>query len=120
MAEKTATKTAKSPVNGAEVPLGAHPRNTGGKKGRSGRKPIAFVEECSRLADTEVLEKVAEKLSTATPDDPAWRWSAEYVTKYSKSPAPTKTEVEDVTRTPREERERELRELLARRNIKLA
>ena len=39
---KTATKTAKvavSPINGAEIPLGAHPGNTGGKKGRSGRPP---------------------------------------------------------------------------------
>ena len=28
-----------SPVNGAEIPLGNHPGNTGGKKGRSGRPP---------------------------------------------------------------------------------
>jgi hypothetical protein len=35
---KTAAKTARSPLNGAEIPLGAHPGNTGGKKGRSGRR----------------------------------------------------------------------------------
>jgi hypothetical protein len=28
-----------SPINGAECPTGAHPGNTGGKKGRSGPKP---------------------------------------------------------------------------------
>ena len=28
-----------SPLNGAEIPLGAHPGNTGGKPGRSGRPP---------------------------------------------------------------------------------
>src|SRR5689334_5686837 len=31
------------PQGGAQLPLGAHPGNTGGKKGRSGRKPDAFV-----------------------------------------------------------------------------
>ena len=38
---KTAGKTAVSPINGAEIPLGAHPGNTGGKPGRSGRLPSA-------------------------------------------------------------------------------
>ncbi len=37
---------ARSPLNGAEIPLGAHPRNTGGKKGRSGRPPSAVRELC--------------------------------------------------------------------------
>ena len=42
---KTATKTARpSPKNGNRLPLGAHPGNTGGKKGRSGRKPDAFKD----------------------------------------------------------------------------
>jgi sarcosine oxidase gamma subunit len=41
--EKTAVKTAKpSPINGNRLPVGAHPGNTGGKKGRSGRKPDEF------------------------------------------------------------------------------
>lgn len=31
-----------SPRSGATVPTGAHAKNTGGKKGRSGRKPMAF------------------------------------------------------------------------------
>lgn len=39
---KTAAKTAVSPKNGSVIPLGAHPKNTGGKKGRSGRRPSTF------------------------------------------------------------------------------
>lgn len=36
--------------NGNVIPLGAHPGNTGGKKGRSGRKPQAFKTFASSLA----------------------------------------------------------------------
>ena len=32
-----------SPKSGATIPTGAHPGNTGGKKGRSGRRPYAFA-----------------------------------------------------------------------------
>lgn len=42
-AVKTAAKTARSPLTGATIPLGAHPQNTGGKKGRSGRRPFAIT-----------------------------------------------------------------------------
>ncbi len=41
-----ATETARSPLNGAEIPLGAHSRNTGGKRGRSGRPPSAIRDLC--------------------------------------------------------------------------
>ena len=40
------TATARSPLNGAEIPLGAHPRNSAGKKGRSGRPPSAMRDMC--------------------------------------------------------------------------
>lgn len=36
--------TARSPLNGAEIPLGSHARNTGGKPGRSGRPPNKLRE----------------------------------------------------------------------------
>lgn len=41
---KSAGKTgfAVSPINGAVIPTGAHPLNTGGKPGRSGRPPSAI------------------------------------------------------------------------------
>ena len=87
---KPQQKTAVSPLSGGRIPLGAHPGNTGGKKGRSGRKPVAFVEECERLTDAIALPKIAQYLRTAKPDDPAWRWCVEYVSKYTKSEAPKK------------------------------
>lgn len=45
----TVARTARSPVNGAEIPLGAHPANTGGKAGRSGR-PTNEIRELMRGA----------------------------------------------------------------------
>lgn len=63
MAEKTAKKTAKSPRNGAEIPLGNHPGNTGGKKGRSGRKPDWIKAFCDNLlADPKAQQQVKEIL----------------------------------------------------------
>lgn len=47
---KTATKTGTpSPINGVALPVGAHPGNTGGKKGRSGRPPMAFKKFLAEL-----------------------------------------------------------------------
>lgn len=49
--KKTAVKTGTpSPRSGYALPVGAHPGNTGGKKGRSGRKPDEFKQICQRLA----------------------------------------------------------------------
>lgn len=88
---KTTTETtiAKRPQpNGrGALNVGGTPGNKGG-----GRKPNAFVEECGRLADTIALPKIAAYLSTARPDDPAWRWCAEYVSKYTKTEPPKKVE----------------------------
>lgn len=66
--EKTGKKTGKrtmvSPRSGAEVPTGAHARNTGGKKGRSGRKPDAFKQFLRDVLDSpearEALERVLQ------------------------------------------------------------
>jgi hypothetical protein len=64
MADKTGFKTAKSPKGGAELPLGAHPGNTGGKKGRSGRKPAAWKEACEKaLQDANALPVLQEIIS---------------------------------------------------------
>jgi hypothetical protein len=86
---KTARKTAGRPFT-----KGADPRRGHGKKGRSGRKPVAFVQECSDLADTEILPKLAEKLASGHVDDPAWQWAAMRVLEYSKSKAATTTKVD--------------------------
>ena len=56
---KTAYKTARpSPRSGVSLPVGAHPWNTGGKKGRSGRKPNNFVEWCDSVTKDETVRAV--------------------------------------------------------------
>jgi hypothetical protein len=63
------------------LPVGAHPGNTGGKKGRSGRPPDAFRDLCRRLASSdEVFDAVKRILADA--DHPAFmralKWAAEH------------------------------------------
>lgn len=55
--EKTGKKTRsmRSPRSGAECPTGAHARNTGGKKGRSGRKSKAFLQRCLEATEDPLL-----------------------------------------------------------------
>ncbi|MGD0991738.1 MAG: hypothetical protein ABR998_04650 [Gemmatimonadales bacterium] len=61
---KTAFKSAPRlapapPQGGARLPLGAHPANTGGKKGRSGRPPAAFKQFARALyGDPEVRAQI--------------------------------------------------------------
>jgi hypothetical protein len=69
--DKTATKTAISPLSGAAIPLGAHPGNTGGKKGRSGRLPSKVREAC-RLAFHQRL-KVLKQIADNEHEDAADR-----------------------------------------------
>ena len=81
--EKTATKTARSPVNGAEIPLGAHPGNTGGKKGRSGRTPDEFKRMCQELASSESVRSNVLKILASPADYPglyvgALKWATEH------------------------------------------
>ena len=67
---KTATKTATSPLSGGVIPLGAHPGNTGGKKGRSGRLPSKVRDAC-RLAFSQrlrVLKEIADNPSEDAAD----------------------------------------------------
>jgi hypothetical protein len=66
---------------------GADSRRGYGKPGRSGRKPLAFVEQCEALVDDAVLTRVRDYLNDKRhqPDDAAWRWCAEYVTRYTKA-----------------------------------
>ena len=69
--EKTGTKTGQgtgvmvSPLTGAVCPTGAHPGNTGGKPGRSGRPPKHFVEWCKDLTDDEDARAVFESRNKA-------------------------------------------------------
>lgn len=72
-APKTAAKTAKSPLNGAVIPLGAHPGNTGGKPGRSGRPRKAFKDF---LADLRQNPKVQQAIQEAAEDAGAKNFKA--------------------------------------------
>jgi hypothetical protein len=51
-----------SPLNGATCPTGAHPGNTGGKVGRSGRKPDEFREVLAAVRDERGLGVVEDIL----------------------------------------------------------
>ena len=64
--KKTGNRTMVSPRSGAEVPTGNHSGNTGGKKGRSGRKPDAFKQFLRDSLDSEKARKAVE---TVLEDD---------------------------------------------------
>lgn len=67
---KTAAKSAKvavSPINGAVIPLGAHPGNTGGKKGRSGRPADTIREAMRELGAEKGVPFLSEVLDGKVP-----------------------------------------------------
>src|ERR1043165_793407 len=70
--DKTAIRTAKSGRNGQEIPLGAHPGNTGGKPGRSGRIPEKVKVLADELSDRyqllPMLAKIAANVDEETRD----------------------------------------------------
>lgn len=58
-----------SPRTGYRLPVGAHPGNTGGKKGRSGRKPDEFrraLEEVRDVKGMNVLTQILDGEVTYT------------------------------------------------------
>lgn len=56
-------KEVRSPKGGAVLIAGGHPKNTGGKKGRSGRKPRLFKEFCQRVIESPaVQDQIARRL----------------------------------------------------------
>lgn len=59
-ASKGGKKTATSPRSGSTIPTGAHPGNTGGKKGRSGRPPSAFKDFLKRLREDPAFQDALE------------------------------------------------------------
>ena len=65
--DKTATKTASRPgKSGYRLPVGAHPGNTGGKPGRSGRPPNEFKAMCADLVSSpEAQEQIRSILTNA-------------------------------------------------------
>lgn len=75
--KKTAIKTVTSPINGAQLPVGNHPGNTGGKKGRSGRKPDEWRRELQALVSSDA---VLDALETVLQDSkhPAYVGALKY------------------------------------------
>ena len=79
---KTAVKTGKpSPRSGHALPVGAHPGNTGGKKGRSGRKPLEFKQMCRALASSRDVETTAKAI-LADAEHPQWAGTFKAVAAY--------------------------------------
>ncbi len=80
--QKTASKTAPPPKHGgARLPLGNHPGNTGGKKGRSGRPPDAFKAFLAKLrANPKALAAVQRAALDETGRNfaTAWKLASEY------------------------------------------
>lgn len=89
---KTANKAAKtgkpSGRNGNVLPVGNHPGNTGGKKGRSGRKPDAFSNMLAKLRQSPALAKSLKK-AIADPESRAFPSALKVLTDYD-TERPTK------------------------------
>lgn len=87
--KKTAKKTGKaggakvavSPRNGAQMPTGAHPGNTGGKKGRSGRPTAAFKNAIQMVRDDPKLIKAIE-LAAFNPESKGFSSALKVITDY--------------------------------------
>ena len=99
--KKTADKSAKlappSPRNGNQLPVGAHPGNTGGKKGRSGRPANKFREHCRFIFEKNELLVKATTIACSTDERAhdrldAMKWIAEQ--GYGKAPAELKIDGE--------------------------
>jgi hypothetical protein len=89
---KTATKTAKSPINGAEIPLGAHPKNTGGKKGRSGRPPGPFKDFLKRLREDPQFHEALEAAAKA-PGTKSFGAALKVITDYDEEKPAEKKQI---------------------------
>ena len=66
VAAKTAIKTAQAYATpgkgGTRLPVGNHPGNTGGKKGRSGRPPMAFKRFVALLRQDPTIQDELERV----------------------------------------------------------
>lgn len=77
---------------GARLPVGAHPGNTGGKAGRSGRKPDEFKALCAELvSNTQTIRAAGEIL--ADRGHPAWASVFRAIAPYGYGAPPQTLEV---------------------------
>lgn len=71
-----------------------------GAKGRSGRKPIVFKAECSRITDDLILPTCEAYVKAHKPDDAGYRWASDMLVAYGKG-KPTQP-IEMTTKTHEE------------------
>lgn len=91
--DKTATKTAKpSPRSGVALPVGAHPGNTGGKKGRSGRNPDVFKQFLARLKGDKKFH-AALKSAATDPESRGFSSALKVITDYDESKPAARSDV---------------------------
>ncbi len=77
-------KSGKKSGNSTSFKLGEDDRRGDGPpKGQGGRPPNSFKAECERLSYDEVLPKVEKFLKDKDPSNQAWRWAADYVSRYA-------------------------------------
>ena len=90
--KETAKLAPPSPRNGNRLPMGAHPKNTGGKKGRSGPKALDFYLQCRGASDAFMLPKAIEVVKTRSPitktgkPDLAYWACANWLSKFAYAP----------------------------------
>lgn len=91
--EKTASKTAPPPRHGgARLPLGNHPGNTGGKKGRSGRHPDVFKQFLARLKADKKFHKALKDAAT-DPESRGFASALKVITDYDESKPAQRSDV---------------------------
>ena len=95
---KTAKKTAISPRNGAEIPLGSHANNTGGKPGRSGRPSNEFREQMRQILENEHVQAAFMSIIT-NPEHPQFSQLWTRAAAYAYGLPPQKVELEGSLKT---------------------
>lgn len=91
--QKTGYKTVKSPKTGAELPVGAHPWNTGGKKGRSGRKPDEFRAHMRELTSRPEVVAYLNRCLDGKEGPNAFHAAYKYATEQAHGKAEQRTKI---------------------------
>ena len=97
----------------AQLPLGAHPWNTGGKKGRSGRKPNAFKEMCRLLASSDLVWSSVQ-LILLNPNHPSFVGALKWASENGYGKPAQKIDLKGDIRSPGKLTRDEMREELAK------
>ena len=106
------------------LPAGAHPGNTGGKKGRSGRIPNELKLSAQDVGFEHVFPKLERYLKRKNkgPADAGWRWAAAIVLDrgFGKVPRPITGDDEGEPIGVRVEREQAARKRILGRLARIA